>query len=186
MSVLKFLLIEKNGSKRPLEFRVRRLLDAGYTGRNQEMVMRHVEELKSHGIAAPDKIPAFYPVPRELVTTDDEIEVLGAQTSDEVEVVFLFERGAVYIGVGSDHTDRELEKISIAKSKVMWNGSAVGASVVSAATTASQPGGPRVSTALGEGFSARQTRTASHARSGILPGTRKRVHGTPAASITAA
>lgn len=119
MSVLKFLLIEKNGRKRPLQFQVRRLLDAGFTGRNQEMVMRHVEELKSHGVAAPDKIPSFYPVPRELVTTDDEIEVLGTQTSGEVEVVFLFERGAVYVGVGSDHTDRELEKISIAKSKVM-------------------------------------------------------------------
>ena len=119
MSILKFLLIEKNGRKVPLQFQVRRLLDAGYTGRNQEMVMRHVEELKSHGVAAPEKIPAFYPVPSELVTTDDEIEVLGAQTSGEVEVVFLFEREVVYIGVGSDHTDRELEKISIAKSKVM-------------------------------------------------------------------
>lgn len=119
MSGLKFSAVGKNGRKEPLEFEARRLLLAGFTGSNQESIMRHVEELKSHGVAAPDKIPAYYPVPRDLATTDDEIEVLGNSTSGEVEVVFLFRRGSIYVGVGSDHTDRELERVSIAKSKVM-------------------------------------------------------------------
>ncbi|MFQ5851392.1 MAG: DUF2848 family protein [Candidatus Binatia bacterium] len=119
MSTLRFLLVDKNGRKGPLEFQARRLLLAGFTGRNQESAMKHIEELRSHGVAAPDKIPAYYPVPRDLVTTNEEIEVLGHSTSGEVEVVFLFQGGTIYVGVGSDHTDRELEKISIAKSKVM-------------------------------------------------------------------
>ncbi len=119
MSILKLLLVGKNGRKYPLEFQARRLLLAGFTGRNQESAMKHIEELRSHGVAAPDKIPAYYPVPRGLVTTDEEIEVLGSSTSGEVEVVFLFQGETIYVGVGSDHTDRELEKSSIAKSKVM-------------------------------------------------------------------
>ncbi len=119
MSVQKFSLVCKDGHKQPLEFQARRLLLAGFTARNQEAAMKHVEELKSHGVAAPDKIPAYYPVPRGLVTTDEEIEVLGSTTSGEVEVVFLFQGGNIYVGVGSDHTDRELEKASIAKSKIM-------------------------------------------------------------------
>ncbi|MFQ5902336.1 MAG: DUF2848 family protein [Candidatus Binatia bacterium] len=119
MSVLKFSLVRKDGHKHPLEFQARRLLLAGFTARNQEAAMKHVEELRSHGIAAPDKIPSYYPVPRDLVTTDEEIEVLGSSTSGEVEVVFLFQGGTIYVGVGSDHTDRDLEKVSIAKSKVM-------------------------------------------------------------------
>jgi len=118
MKILNLVLVDKNGRKSPFEFRVRRLLNAGFTGRNQELVMKHVEELRRHGVAAPDKIPAFYPVPRHLVTTDEEIEVLGEQTSGEIEPVFLFKEGRIYVAVGSDHTDRGLEKASIANSKV--------------------------------------------------------------------
>ena len=70
--------------------RWRGILEAGFTGKNREGAMRHVEELKAHGVAAPDRIPAYYAVPREMATTDDEIEVLGDTTSGEVEVVFLF------------------------------------------------------------------------------------------------
>lgn len=118
MRVLSLILVDSNGRKSPFEFRVRRLLNAGFTGRKQEVVMKHVEELKAHGVSAPDKIPAFYPVPKHLVTTDDEIEVLGESTSGEVEPVFLFQEGNIYVAVGSDHTDREIEKASIANSKI--------------------------------------------------------------------
>ncbi len=119
MRTLNLTVIEADGTSSDLEFPVARILEGGFTGRNQEGAMRHVEELRAHGVAAPDRIPAYYAVPRELVTTDDDIEVLGDVTSGEVEVVFLFKGDQVYIAVGSDHTDRELEKDSIAKSKVM-------------------------------------------------------------------
>ncbi len=119
MRTLNLTVVEANGGHTDLEFPVARILDAGFTGKNREGAMKHVEELKAHGVAAPDRIPAYFAVTRELVTTDDEIEVLGDDTSGEVEVVFLFKGEETYIAVGSDHTDRELEKDSIPKSKVI-------------------------------------------------------------------
>ncbi len=119
MRTLNLTVVEADGGRSDLEFPVARILDAGFTGKNREGAMKHVEELKAHGVAAPDRIPAYFAVTRELVTTDDEIEVLGDDTSGEVEVVFLFKEEETYIAVGSDHTDRELEKDSIPKSKVI-------------------------------------------------------------------
>ncbi len=119
MRTLNLTVVDADGGRSALEFPVARILDAGFTGRNRAGAMKHVEELKAHGVAAPDRIPAYYAVTREMVTTDDEIEVLGDTTSGEVEVVFLFKGDETYIGVGSDHTDRELEKDSIPKSKVI-------------------------------------------------------------------
>jgi len=119
LRTLNLTVVEAGGNRTALDFPVARILDAGFTGKNREGAMKHVEELKAHGVAAPDRIPAYFAVTRELVTTDDEIEVLGNDTSGEVEVVFLFKGDQVYIAVGSDHTDRELEKDSIPKSKVI-------------------------------------------------------------------
>lgn len=119
MRTLNLTVVDAGGGRSELEFPVARILDAGFTGKNREGAMKHVEELKAHGVAAPDRIPAYFAVTRELVTTDDEIEVLGDDTSGEVEVVFLFKGDQTYIAVGSDHTDRELEKDSIPKSKVI-------------------------------------------------------------------
>lgn len=119
MRTLNLTVVDADGGRSDLEFPVARILDAGFTGKNREGAMKHVEELKAHGVAAPDRIPAYFAVTRELVTTDDEIEVLGDDTSGEVEVVFLFKGDQTYIAVGSDHTDRELEKDSIPKSKVI-------------------------------------------------------------------
>lgn len=119
MRTLNLTVVDADGARSDLEFPVARILDAGFTGKNREGAMKHVEELKAHGVAAPDRIPAYFAVTRELVTTDDEIEVLGDDTSGEVEVVFLFKGDETYIAVGSDHTDRELERDSIPKSKVI-------------------------------------------------------------------
>ncbi len=119
MRTLNLTVVDAADGRSDLEFPVARILDAGFTGKNREGAMKHVEELKAHGVAAPDRIPAYFAVTRELVTTDDEIEVLGDDTSGEVEVVFLFKGDQTYIAVGSDHTDRELEKDSIPKSKVI-------------------------------------------------------------------
>ena len=46
---------------------------------------------------------------RYLITSEDTIEVQGAQTSGEVEFVALRHRGQLFISVGSDHNDRSLE-----------------------------------------------------------------------------
>ncbi len=94
------------------------LVAAGYTGRNQENVQAHITELKELGVPTPYATPALYWVsPRRLVF-DNEIVVVGKQTSPEVEFFIASDAGGeLYITVASDHTDRELETVSVGKAK---------------------------------------------------------------------
>ena len=116
MKTLK-LYMEEGGKKDELLFKLRRVVNAGYTGRDQEKVKRHIEELKREGIPMPESTPTVYEVISKLIYFDDEIEVVGDKTSGEAEIVLLCAGKDVYVGVGSDHTDRELESVSIIKSK---------------------------------------------------------------------
>jgi hypothetical protein len=116
MNTIKLLVVEENG-EREIQIPVRRVVNAGYTGRNQEAVRRHIEELQKEGIPSPESTPTAYEVISKLVYFDDEIEVIGRRTSGEAEFVLLCSGDEVYVGVGSDHTDRELEVASIIKSK---------------------------------------------------------------------
>jgi len=111
------LMVESKSGSRDLKFPVRRMINAGYVGRNQEDVRKHVEELKREGIPAPDSTPTVYPVMTSMITTADSIEVVGDRTSGEGEFVLFMDGHDTYVGVGSDHTDRELEAVSILKSK---------------------------------------------------------------------
>lgn len=108
---------ERDSQIREIDFGVKRMVNAGYTGRDQESVRKHIEELRREDISAPDSIPQAYEVISELIYLDDEIEVVGDKTSGEAEFVLLCAGRDVYVGVGSDHTDRELESVSIIKSK---------------------------------------------------------------------
>lgn len=110
-------LILETDTEETLRFDLNRVILAGYTGRDQEGVSRHIEELRRHGIPAPEKTPAFYPVTVDRITTRSSIEVLGQDTSGEAEFVLLVDGERIYVAVGSDHTDRGLEKVDIAKSK---------------------------------------------------------------------
>ena len=103
----------------PVSLDIRRLINAGYTGRDQAAVRHHVEELKAHGVPAPERTPVLFPKPAALLSQGPAIEVLGGQTSGEAEFVLLIGGGRVLVAAGSDHTDRELEKASIAKAKMM-------------------------------------------------------------------
>lgn len=112
------LTLERRDRSEPLIFKYKRMVNAGYVGRNQAEVRRHIEELAEKGIAGPETTPTLYPViPRALVT-DPEIEVYSGETSGEVEYVLMVENGRrVYVGLGSDHTDRRLEETDIPRSK---------------------------------------------------------------------
>ena len=107
------------GKVSPVTFEVRRLINAGYTGRDREAVRHHIEELKAHGVPAPASTPAMYAKPASLLTQGPTIEVLGGHTSGEAEFALLIGGGRVLVAAGSDHTDRELEKASIEKAKMM-------------------------------------------------------------------
>src|SRR5258708_12632952 len=47
------------------------------------------------------------------------MEVWGAQSSGEVEFVLIGWQGRIFVGVGSDHTDRKVETYSVTVSKQM-------------------------------------------------------------------
>ena len=96
---------------------VERLIVAGFTGRDPQAVRRHIDELARDGIAAPSEVPAFYVVTVVLLTTSDEVDVEGERTSGEVEPVLFVTPGGTFVGVGSDHTDRTLEREDIHAAK---------------------------------------------------------------------
>lgn len=94
------------------------LIIAGFTGRNHAKVGEHIDEMRAHGVPIPDSVPTFYPVPTSLLRkATGAIDVDGAQTTGEVEPVLVIRGDTWYLTLGSDHTDRELEKTDIALSK---------------------------------------------------------------------
>lgn len=107
-----------NGDKnKHVSFVVRKLINAGYTGRNQEEVKKHVEELKEIGVPAPESVPTYYLKSSMLLTTDDYYEVVDEDSTGEAEYVLLIGKDRIYVAAGSDHTDRKLEMTSIPKAK---------------------------------------------------------------------
>jgi 4-hydroxyphenylacetate 3-monooxygenase len=94
-----------------------RLIIAGYTGRDAAAVAAHIEELAAIGIPPPASVPAFFELDPCLVTSDPVVQIIGSNTSGEVEPVLIRHNGRHYLGVGSDHTDRDLERTDIAASK---------------------------------------------------------------------
>lgn len=101
----------------PVEIRPSRALVAGWTGRDRAAVEHHIEELAALGVARPSAVPLYYRVSRQLLTQETTIEVLGPSTSGEAEPVLVDDGARLWLTLGSDHTDRELEARSVALSK---------------------------------------------------------------------
>src|SRR5262245_15228156 len=76
--------IGKGGNKRaPIE----QLVIAGWTGRYPAAVEQHIRELEELGVPRPKRTPIFYRVGAALLTTAEEIQVVGDDSSGEVEFV---------------------------------------------------------------------------------------------------
>ena len=93
------------------------LVIAGWTGRDEAALRKHIRELEVHGVKPPKSTPVFYRVSASLLTYDDAIEVSGGDTSGEVEFVLLSRPDGLRVTVGSDHTDRKVEAIGVSLSK---------------------------------------------------------------------
>ena len=112
------LVLDGKGKRAPLRFTYTRMVNAGYTGRNQAEVRKHIEELSRKGIPGPPTTPTLYPVIRRALVKDAVIEVYGGETCGEAEYVLLVgNESRIYVGVGSDHTDRKLEEWDIPRAK---------------------------------------------------------------------
>jgi hypothetical protein len=93
------------------------LVIAGWTGRDVEALNHHIEELNAIGVQPPSKVPLYYRVTANLLTQTETVQVLGDDTSGEVEPVLVGTPDRLWVTVGADHTDRKLESYGVAASK---------------------------------------------------------------------
>ncbi len=93
------------------------LVIAGWTGRDEAALKKHIRELEEIGVKPPKSTPIFYRVSAALLTYADRIQVSGPDTSGEVEFVLLSRPDGLWVTVGSDHTDRKAETIGVTLSK---------------------------------------------------------------------
>jgi hypothetical protein len=93
------------------------LIVAGWTGRDEAALNHHIEELAAIGVPRPSSVPVFYRNAVNNVMQTDRLEVLGPDTSGEVEPIIVALADGLWVTVGSDHTDRKAETMGIALSK---------------------------------------------------------------------
>lgn len=117
MSCMNFTVHNKEGES-PLNLEFERVFAIGYAGRNMEKTMEHIRELERElGVPAPKKIPTIFQCGNYVLTQERDLAFVGEKSCGEVEYVIVIRQGKIYIGVGSDHTDRELEAASVPKAK---------------------------------------------------------------------
>jgi hypothetical protein len=93
------------------------LIVAGWTGRDEAALRHHIEELAAIGVPRPSSVPVFYRNSVLNLTQSSVLEVLGPDTSGEVEPVIVALGNQLCLTIGSDHTDRKAETQGIALSK---------------------------------------------------------------------
>jgi len=98
---------------------VNRLIIAGWTGRDLAALEAHIRELEAIGVKRPKSTPIFYRVAASLLTTNGTIESLGENSSGEAECVVYVLDDKIWLGLGSDHTDRKAETVGVSLSKQM-------------------------------------------------------------------
>jgi hypothetical protein len=113
-----FTVSGANG-ERELACNVNRAVIAGWTGRDPAAVEKHIRELEALGVPRPASAPIFYFISTSRLVTAPVIEVSGDRSSGEVEFILVQTGKRLYVGVGSDHTDRAAEAYSVTVSKQM-------------------------------------------------------------------
>ncbi|QUJ75689.1 DUF2848 domain-containing protein [Sulfitobacter albidus] len=103
----------------PVSFVPQRFIVAGWTGRDRAAMEHHMDELEALGIKRPDSTPVFYRNSVTRLVQVDTLQTPGPGSSGEVEYVLFNIEGEIWVGVGSDHTDRDVEAYNITVSKQM-------------------------------------------------------------------
>jgi hypothetical protein len=96
---------------------IQNLVIAGWTGRNVAALEAHIKELEAIGVKRPKTVPIFYRVASSLLSTATSIEVMADKSSGEVEFVLFALDDGLWLGLGSDHTDRKAETVGVTLSK---------------------------------------------------------------------
>jgi hypothetical protein len=96
---------------------IHHLTIAGWTGRDEAAVRHHIEELQAIGVPPPSSVPVYYRAAAANLTQATLFEALGPDSSGEAEPVLVSLADGLWLGLGSDHTDRKAEAAGIALSK---------------------------------------------------------------------
>jgi hypothetical protein len=100
-----------------IETGIETVVIAGWAGRDEAAIRHHIEELAAIGVPRPSSVPVFYRVSAATLTQTGNLDVLGPNSSGEVEPVIIALADGLWVGLGSDHTDRKAETFGIALSK---------------------------------------------------------------------
>lgn len=115
---LEFSFISADGTTRRMAT-IGQAIIAGWTSRDVAAMEHHIAELEAIGVPRPKRTPLYYRVGARRITTANRIEAAGGHSSGEVEFVIFHTQGQLWVGVGSDHTDRKVETYGITVSKQM-------------------------------------------------------------------
>jgi hypothetical protein len=111
--------VDAEDTTTPLTLAIDRMVIAGWTGRDTVARDKHIAELQEMGIAPPACTPIYYRASARRLTQEDSIECTDGNSSGEVEFVLIGWQGRIFVGCGSDHTDRKVEAYSVTVSKQM-------------------------------------------------------------------
>lgn len=114
--LLQFDRIAKDRTDR-IGIDIETLVIAGWAGRDAAAIEHHIEELAAIGVPRPSTTPLYYRVAAQTLTQAERLVVLGPDSSGEIEPVVVAMADGLWIGIGSDHTDRKAEAAGIALSK---------------------------------------------------------------------
>lgn len=118
MRALTFEVVGESGGEQR-RVAPRRVFNFGSATRSPDSALAHQREVADIGIRIAFDVPPprIYPISPPQLTTDDVVYVLNDRTSGEVEYAVVVSGGELFVGVASDHTDRELEVVGIPWSK---------------------------------------------------------------------
>ena len=111
--------VDAQDTTTPLTLAIDQMVIAGWTGRDPVARDKHIAELQEMGIAPPASTPIYYRASARRLTQEDGIECCGGDSSGEVEFVLIGWQGRIFVGCGSDHTDRKVEAYNVTVSKQM-------------------------------------------------------------------
>jgi len=111
--------VDAQDTTTPLTLAIDQMVIAGWTGRDPVARDKHIAELQEMGIAPPASTPIYYRASARRLTVEDSIECTGGDSSGEVEFVLIGWQGRIFVGCGSDHTDRKVESYGVTVSKQM-------------------------------------------------------------------
>ncbi len=111
--------VESAKGRHERTFDINALVIAGWAGRDRAKMEAHIRELEELGVARPKAMPTYYRVAAARLNTAPAIQHTGDTSSGEAEAMLLAQDGSLYLGLGSDHTDRKVEAYGVTVSKQM-------------------------------------------------------------------